>query len=488
MNNYDIAIVGNGILAYSTAFELLHKEPKLNLAIIGPRQRLYAASTAAGAMLGCFGEVTEKTLSSSFHKTKFDLSVEAITRWPEWIEKINISDKSVAPVAPQQGTFVIHNTTSGELDDINFKAIIQALQLYQQPYNKVNPRDIPGYNPNLHSRSTDCLYIPNEGFVSPHALLKKLELGLEQLATVTYIDAKVDKILSQSGNATGVKLMDGQTIHADKVLLAAGSATQSIVDKTSLKDTIPRLFYGVGSALLLERKNSAIKHVIRTANRSFACGLHALPRDNGLYIGATNNVAVTPERNPRLGLVNFLSQCAIDQIDRQLNQAKVVGFEVGCRPISIDTFPLIGQTSIEGLFVLSGTYRDGLHCAPVFADIMSDELLGREPTITHPFQPMRTPINLYTKQQAIDEGVQHYLSGAYEHKMTLPNVGWYDMFKDMLVSKITKVYDELDTDFIIPPDFLLLFDEASPEDIQFFHDYLRRIAVSNKQKVLAEVS
>ncbi|MFB9542696.1 FAD-dependent oxidoreductase [Micromonospora sagamiensis] len=53
--HYDVVVVGNGVVGSSIAFELSRRGARV--ARIGEPNRKYAASTASGAMLGCFGEV-----------------------------------------------------------------------------------------------------------------------------------------------------------------------------------------------------------------------------------------------------------------------------------------------------------------------------------------------------------------------------------------------------------------------------------------------
>jgi L-2-hydroxyglutarate oxidase LhgO len=69
MQTFDVLIIGNGILGYSTAYALFMEDPSLKIGIIGPSNCLAGATKAAGAMLGCFGEIT-KSGQSSLHGIK----------------------------------------------------------------------------------------------------------------------------------------------------------------------------------------------------------------------------------------------------------------------------------------------------------------------------------------------------------------------------------------------------------------------------------
>ncbi len=46
----------------STAFSLKLHNSSIRIAVIGPQDRLNGATPAAGAMLGCYGEVERKPL------------------------------------------------------------------------------------------------------------------------------------------------------------------------------------------------------------------------------------------------------------------------------------------------------------------------------------------------------------------------------------------------------------------------------------------
>src|SRR4051794_29616405 len=108
MQQFDIVIVGNGVLAYSVAFALTTKDPTLKIAIVGPQDRLGGATIASGAMLGCFGEVTKQGISSAAGKFKHQLGIKAAQMWPNWIERIN-SFNTQNPIKLNLGTHIVLN-------------------------------------------------------------------------------------------------------------------------------------------------------------------------------------------------------------------------------------------------------------------------------------------------------------------------------------------------------------------------------------------
>lgn len=211
----------------------------------------------------------------------------------------------------------------------------------------------------------------------------------------------------------------------------------------------------------MEQNNkNPLNHVIRTPNRSGSCGLHALVASgNNIYIGASNNVFSAPEFLPTSGLIHFILECALEQIDQDLYKSRIIKSQVGNRPASIDTYPLIGETSIQGLWLISGTYRDGFHQSPLIAKHIAKVVLGKEGIISHNiFTPERKFIQTLNRQESIEEAVEHYMSGAYERSMKLPKAGWDTLFRELLEKRLEDLYDQLEIDFGLTPDMLLMFE------------------------------
>jgi glycine oxidase len=485
---FDMLIVGNGILAYSTAYALILKDPNLKIALIGPASRTGSATIAAGAMLGAFGEVTKSGCSSYYGQVKLKLAVKASKLWDPWVRQLNESAEHKTQLEINQGTHIILNSQSGGLDDENYFAIIEALTEYKEPFQQIDPREIQGLNPIENYRPLKALYLPNEGSIDPNKLLCSLQKNIEASEQCSIIDDLVTQVYFKGNKITHVETQQGKIFQASQILLAAGVYNQELINQIpAIKCRIPRLVSGIGISIISEQTTShPPQHVIRTPNRAGACGLHVLPRDQSLYIGATNNLSLIPRISPKMGHLNFLMQCAIEQMDQGLHNAKILTWSVGNRPVTMDSFPLIGGTSIHGLWLLTGTYRDGLHYSPLFAEYIAAKMLGQESKLLSDedniFVPERLPIQTMSKTEAIQEAVQHYVSGAYEHSMRLPRLGWDHMLKEMVLNKIEAIYDALDTDFVLSPDLFLMFDNDKEKHLAYFKDYFNTIDTSLYQK------
>jgi len=292
-------------------------------------------------MLGCFGEITDQTFFNDQAEKRFMMAFDAHKRWPSVIENLN----SLVPKSQQQeidqGTFVVLNPCSGQIESDSFRELLATLKRLNEPYEEIDPRVIEGF----------------------------------------------------------------KTVTSSKCLLAAGAFTQNLLDAhPDLADRIPHLFPGVGFSAFIEQvPNNPIRKVVRTPNRAGACGLHVVPQSDGsLYLGASNDVYLRPQTLPMTGIVHFLLECGIEQINPALYRSSLLETRTGNRPVTADGFPLVGETSIDGLYILTGTYRDGFHKSPVLSEMIAEEILGEEPTWQHDYQPERSLIPTVNKEESID--------------------------------------------------------------------------------------
>jgi len=480
MKNYDISIVGNGIIAYSICYSLLELDKSLRIAVVAKNPRRGSATMAAGAMLNCFAEITSLSLYNETAKSLFDISLTSLRMWDEWVSRIKEQSK-FKDLKINPGTFVIHNAKSGALDSTHFDAIVEALNSYNEPYEKVSYKEIKGYNPVADCRALEAIYLPNEGAINPSEMLAALQEILLKSGRVDFIDDDVTSLTSKNGlfevNTHNFNLVSKQ------LLIAAGSYSQKLIENfPEISGSIPRILAGVGYSVIMEQTHSnKIENVIRTPNRAGACGLHALPIDGSknLYIGATNNVALETEELTKAALSYFLLECGLEQINQELHRSRIQQWNVGNRPVTLDGYPLIGQTSIPGLWIASGTYRDGFHKSPFIAQHMANEMLGRKGLIDHDlFKPERKFIRGMSIEESIQETVDHFMSGSYEWGMKLPKIGYDQLLRNLTTERLEKIYQELDIDFGLNPDLMIMlyFAEDQKNMTSYLNDALRAIA------------
>jgi glycine oxidase len=471
---YDVVVIGNGVLGTATALQLSRADSTLRIALVGPHTRPGAASTAAGAMLGCFGEVTHHTLSTKLGTAKLEMSLRSLEEWPAWLEQLH-DEAPGHGLSVKPGTYVILNANGGRLDDLNYAAILDALRRYGRAFQDVPQADVPGLRPAIDARPLRAVYIPDEGSIDARDVLDALSHAAERRG-ITMIDDFVTDWERTGDHVLSAETHTGQRFYADQFLVAAGTGSGRLMRVLAGEERLaPLMLCGAGTAFTCRLGMVGIEAVVRTPNRAGACGLHVVPGDaDSLYVGATNNLYVRRQHHSRAGMGHFLLTCALEQISTLLVGSRILKWHLGNRPATLDGFPLIGKLWTDNVWVLSGTYRDGFHCSPFLARHMADLILGRVGLLPdNCFGPSRPLVSTLTREASIDEMVLHHVSGAYEYSARLPGY-LAEILEEDIRTRTMNLYRELETEFGLGPDVLamLLFSLNRERSVACVRDYL----------------
>jgi len=472
-------ILGNGIIALTTAFRLMKRLGTGDrITIVGRYNRIGSATLAAAAMLNSFAEIETHSLDSELDLYRFELSHLATRMWPKFESDIIAAAASCLPKGCSScegfggggcvstGTYVVNNTAADDLDDENFDAITQALDRFDEPYSQVSTRDIPNYAPEQRHRATRAIYIPNEGWFNPRLMIEKLDAVLQRHPRVTLIDANAKLLRGSENQIDSALLDDGQVIAGDKFVLATGATATDLIAESNLGLPIQRVFYGVGVSIEIRSPEFPHTKCIRTPNRGLACGIYSVPYftdpkgpNDHIIVGASNFISPIPYHHGRLTSVASLMTAAIEQINANFYRADLVRVNVGWRPTSQDTYPLVGPTSISNLIVATGTKRDGFHLSPILSEYIAamvhDESVDARFQV---FTPERVPMRTLSREDAIEKAVRHRMSASYQHGFTPSQDRMPEQLKRMYQDDVARLHDQVGaTDWGIPPEMLDMY-------------------------------
>lgn len=454
----ETVIVGNGILGLMTAYRLISRDRSQKISIVGPRDRKGCASLAAAAMLNSFCEIESGTLANQVEAEKFDFNRNATSYWPSLLA--TLAGQSKLPLRYGFGTFLINNHDADTLEDVNFDAIVEALNKFSTPYEEVSPASIPNFKPYSRSRAGRAVYIPNEGWVNPVMLIRVLEDVLQKSGRVRFVADYCESLIRRGDNIAGVILQGGQTLRGDAYVLSPGATFSSILSRSNLEIQTPKILYGIGCSLLLKTDDHTLPNCIRTPNRGLACGVYAAPHDSAhTLIGASNLISTKPEDHPRATSIANLLNGAIEQVNAEYYRSQVVKVNIGWRPTSEDTVPLIGSTSLRNLWIATGTKRDGLHCSPLIAECLSDLIIQGETKVDLSlFCPERKPIKLYSRSEAVEAAVRQMIDAAYQHRFSPSSIRMVEDLRAHYAQEIEQLHDTIGaTDWGIPPEMVSVY-------------------------------
>lgn len=461
-NIYDVAVIGNGSIGCSVAFNLITNQKKLKIALIGPENFKGSASLAAGAMLNIFGEIEHDSLNSKYGKAKLELLLKAKKMWPNFLQQINKYAKVEEKVNLKKGTIILNNSSADHLDDLNFNSIVDCLKDYKEKYEILdsnNSKKIIGYEPSERNRSLKSVYIPNEDFIdNPLKLLRNYYKIFNREKNIDIFKSYALKI--NKFKKLNLIKVSKDNILAKNIVICCGAYSQNFINQLNLKG-IPKLFFGSGNAIVASyEKKIKQSQVIRTPNRGMACGLHTVPYGNNhLYIGATNRISDKPFEYPIISGVMVLMKSLTKEINENYSNLKIKKILVGHRPTTADTFPLIGPiNNHEGMYIATGTKRDGLTLSPLIGKIITDLIVQKNQKILPKFfYPERKIIKTMTKEEGIKKSVMHALSAAYQHDLNFPDNNLKDQIIHNLHNEIRSIYKKKNINFGVPPEILNMY-------------------------------
>ncbi|HET7541712.1 MAG TPA: glycine oxidase ThiO [Polyangiaceae bacterium] len=363
----DVLIIGGGIMGTSAAWELARHGAKclvLERSVPGAE-----ASSAAAGILGAQAEahapgpMTDLCLASRARYEKFASELGKETHIDVGYRKCG-----VLRVGFERGAV---------------RELARASAWHSKrrlSVERLAARELRALEPSLSDELAGGVRFAADARVDPRALLRALHIAALARGVRFQSGAFVRRIALADGRAVGVVLDDGSELHADNVLVAAGSWT-SLIDGLGLPPG--RVIPARGQIIELELPTPPLSHVV------FGPGAYLVPRDDGRVLIGSTLEFVGYEREVTAGAVRDLLRHAtalVPSLERAALRATWSNF----RPYTKDQLPLLGPTQIPGLFLSTGHYRNGILLAPISAEIVRAAVLGqRAPVAIEAFRPER---------------------------------------------------------------------------------------------------
>jgi len=224
-----------------------------------------------------------------------------------------------------------------------------------------------------------AVWAPKEAQVDNRALGDALALAVRRAGGKLLAHEPVVHIDVEGGRARAA-ITPYKRVEADAFVLAAGAWSGTIAGLPP--EAVPPVSPIKGEMLALVPPVAAAL----PAHMVWGNGVYLVPRKGRLLIGATLSAAGFDTALTRAA-EDFLCDRALGLMPA-LRQWRIDEHWSGLRPGSPDGLPLLGPSAVEGLFVASGQYRNGILFAPLVAEILTRSVLERSSDITA-FDPRR---------------------------------------------------------------------------------------------------
>jgi glycine oxidase len=233
----------------------------------------------------------------------------------------------------------------------------------------------PGLGPEVR----EALFFPNIAQVRSPRMTIALSEAAAQLGVEIRTETPVTGFLRVPGRVTGVRTPRGD-LYAGVTVLAAGAWSGGCARLLDLDLPVHPV---KGQVLLTEAPPGFCRLILLKGN------IFIIPRTDGrLLIGSTFDETGF-ETSVTLGTVRDLV-ARVSVLLPGVADLPLVMSWAGLRPGTPDGLPFIGPGPMEGLLVATGHFQNGILLAPVTAELVTDLIVGRDPSIPlEPFDPMR---------------------------------------------------------------------------------------------------
>ncbi len=348
-----IVVIGAGLIGLGIAYELAKRGAEVRVVDAGTPGR--AASWAGAGMLAPYTEVPADADFACF-------CVRSLELYPAYVEELRLRS-SVDARLRLDGTLEVAFTAA---DAERLSRRVVELERGGVTARWLTSAEVRRAEPSLAASEGGAL-IEGQGQVDNRRLGRALEAACKALHVAIDTDARAVAIEADARRVLGVRTAAGFR-PATVVLNAAGAWAGELAGVPEAARIPVRPVKGQMLALAAPR--GLVRRVLWVA------GAYVVPRDDGrLLVGATEEEAGFDVRVTARGQQRLLD-AALAALPA-LGDLTVSESWAGLRPGSPDGKPFIGATGLDGYFVASGHYRNGILLTPATAVAAADAIEGK---------------------------------------------------------------------------------------------------------------
>jgi glycine oxidase len=353
----DVLIVGGGVIGLSIAREL-HKRGVGKITVVDAGTCASEASWAAAGMLGPQAEADE---SGPF----FDLCVRSRDLYPAFADEL-LEETGVDIELDRAGTFYLAFSAD---DLMKMRERFDWQRAAGMDVELVDAKSVRAAEPFVSPDVIEALYFAGDWQVDNRKICSALRQYCEMKDIELRENTAVNEVLSNAKKAYGVRT-DPETLIADEVILAAGAWTSNILLSERLQ--LPAIEPVLGQMIAFRTESRVFQRVIYCRDG------YIVPRRDGRVLAGSTTEKTGFKRKTTDTAASALFSMACT-IAPDLATRAIDDHWCGLRPRAVDGLPIIGRPNgIDGLFIATAHYRNGILLAPVTAALAADTIMGSD--------------------------------------------------------------------------------------------------------------
>lgn len=354
MANYDVLIVGGGVIGLSMVRELSRREAG-RIAII---ERGTVGREASYAAAGMLAPNAENEVVDDFYR----LCEESRKMFPTLADELAI-ETGIDIELDRSGTLYAAFTAE---DSEHLKVRFSRQQAAGITVEKLSASETLKAEPNLSGDVRESLYFPNDWQVENRRLLTALDVSVRAVGVAIIENTQVDSLIVDGDRVLGV-LADGSPIYAETIVLATGAWTSliKIGDATVPVEVKPIR----GQMISFAPPRRMFERVIYSPRG------YLVPRADGRVLVGASVEDVGFDKSVTPDTVGQLKECSVE-ISPALEAYEIAESWAGLRPFAQDGLPMIGRIiGYQNLIVATAHYRNGILLAPITAKIIGEAIV-----------------------------------------------------------------------------------------------------------------
>jgi glycine oxidase len=368
----DAVVIGGGVIGLGIAWQA---------AIRGLRTAVVDPDPGGGASWAAAGMLAPVSEAHFGEEPLIRLTVAAAGSYPAFIRALE-AETGMDCGYLRSGTLAL----GLDADDLRVLDDLVQLQLsLGLDVERLSGRECRSLEPMLAPGVRGGVHLAADHQVDNRRLVRALRSAVSQRATLR--TARASRVLVSTGRVRGVRLEDGEELHAPWVVIAAGCRSGEI---EGVPEPLRAPVRPVKGQILRLRVPAAAPLLTRVV-RWLAQGSvgYLVPRGDGeLVLGATAEERGY-DTEVTAGAVHDLLRDA-HRLVPGVAEASLVECRAGLRPGSPDNGPIVGETGLPGLVMATGHHRNGILLTPITAQGIAALLAGEEADpLLAPFSPGR---------------------------------------------------------------------------------------------------
>jgi glycine oxidase len=362
----DVVVVGGGIVGCAVAYRLALEKKQVLVLERGEIGR--EASWAAGGILTPIHLAEYPTPLAS-------LCAASLRLYEPLVREL----RGFSAVDPEYRVTGLMIAVCDEAGDLAARGLEDWKRANGQPVERLTRDQALERQPGLADDVRGGLFLPDIAQVRNHRMAPAFAEAAQKLGAEFRAGTVVSGFLRVPGRITGLKTSRGD-VYTGTVVLAAGAWSAELARSVGLELAVRPV---KGQILLAGPAPGLLRTVLLKDDR------YLVPRADGrILIGSTLEDAGFDKSVTVEGLGGLARAAAA--LFPPVGKLPILASWAGLRPSTPDRLPYLGRTSMEGLIVAAGHFRNGILLAPVTAELVADLVAGRPPSIPlEPFNPAR---------------------------------------------------------------------------------------------------